>query len=322
MGFTKSEADPNLYFIMIGEEPLILVLYVDDLVITGAERLIEHCKRDLATEFEMKDIGLMHYFLGLEVWQEEGHFFLGQGKYIVDILSRFHMEDCRPMSTPMITNWKKLHASDSELVDPTLYRQLIGSLMYLVNTRPDICFAVNTMSQFMCEPRKVHWGLQNTFCGTCRGQWIMGSAVASWFSRKQQSIALSSAEAEYMAASLASCEAIWLRKMLFGLFGQRLRPSLIYCDNQSCIKLTENPVFHDRSKHIGIKYHFIRHYVQKGAVKLEYISTDEQVAYILTKALPLGKHVYFRDKMGVVRNTFLGKSVEIWYRRTGGSFRL
>jgi len=157
MGFTKSEADPNLYFIVIGEEPLILVLYVDDLAITCAERLIEHCKRDLATEFEMKDIGLMHYFLGLEVWQEEGHFFLGQGKYIVDILGRFHMEDCRSMSTPMITNWKKLHASDSELVDPTLYWQLIGSLMYLVNTRPDICFAVNTMSQFMCEPRKVHW---------------------------------------------------------------------------------------------------------------------------------------------------------------------
>ena len=120
MGFTQSEVDPN--FIVIGEEPLILVLYVDDLVITGAERLIEHCKRDLASEFEMKDIGLMHYFLGLEVWQEEGHLFLGQGKYIVDILSRFHMEDCRPMSTPMIANWKKLHALDSELVDPTLYR--------------------------------------------------------------------------------------------------------------------------------------------------------------------------------------------------------
>eukprot|EP00253_Pinus_taeda_P002301 PITA_02301 len=277
MGFTKSEADPNLYFIVIGEEPLILVLYVDDLVITGAERLIEHCKRDLATEFEMKDIGLMHYFLGLEVWQEEGHFFLGQGKYIVDILSRFHMEDCRPMSTPMITNWKKLHASDSELVDPTLYRQLIGSLMYLVNTRPDICFAVNTMSQFMCEPRKVHWVaakhiLRKSTSGCCFG---LGSAVVSWFSRKQQSVALISAEAEYMATNLASCEAIWLRKMLFGLFGRSLRPSVIYCDNQSCNKLTENPVFHDRSKHIGIKYHFIRDYVQKGAVKLEYIPTDE-----------------------------------------------
>ena len=96
--------------------------------------------------------------------------------------------------------------------------------------------------------------------GCCFG---LGLVVVSWFSRKQQSVALSSAEAEYMAASLASCEAIWLRKMLFGLFGQALRPSVIYCDNQSCIKLTENPVFHDRSKHIGIKYHFIRDYVRR-----------------------------------------------------------
>jgi hypothetical protein len=94
------------------------------------------CKQDLASEFEMKDIGLMHYFLGLEVWQQPGEIFLGQGKYVVDILRRFRMGDCKPMTTPMITNLKKLSASDSELVDPTLYRQLIGSLMYLVNTRP------------------------------------------------------------------------------------------------------------------------------------------------------------------------------------------
>ena len=110
-----------------------------------------------------------------------------------------------------------------------------------------------------------------------------------------------------MAASQASCEAIWLRKMLVGLFGQTLRPTVIYYDNQSCIKFTENPVFHDRSKHIEIRYHFIRDCVQKGAVKLEYISTDEQVADIPTKSLPRGKHVFFRDKMGVVKNTFLGK---------------
>ena len=222
------------------------------------------------------------------------------------------MGDCRPMSTPMIINWKKLHASETELVDPTLYRQLIGSLMYLVNTRPDICFALNSLGQFMVEPRRVHWVaakhvvhyLQGTLhygldyrqgdgvrlAGYTDSDWAgcasdrkstsgccfgLGSTVVSWFSWKQKPIALSSSEAEYIAASQASCEAIWLRKMLVGLFGQRLRPTVIYCDNQSCIKLTENPVFHNRSKHIEIRYHFIRDCVQKGAVKLEYISTDE-----------------------------------------------
>eukprot|EP00253_Pinus_taeda_P023120 PITA_23120 len=275
MGFTKSDADLNLYYIVIGEEPLILVLYVDHLIITGAERLIEHCKRYLEAEFEMKYIGLMHYFLGLEVWQEEGHFFLGKGKYIVDILGRLHMDDCKPMSTLMITNCKKLHASNSRLVDPTLYRKVIGSLMYLVNTRPNICFAVNTMSQFMCKPRKVHWVAAKQILRYLHGTVDYGLDYRWEDGVRLESVALSSVEAEYMASSLASCEAIWLRKMLFGLFVQRLRPSVIYCDNQSCIKLTENLVFHDRSKHIGIKYHFIRGYVQKGVVKLEYIPTDE-----------------------------------------------
>jgi hypothetical protein len=157
MGFMKCDADPNLYYIVVDGEILMLILYVDDLFITGAEKIIEGCKRDLASEFDMKDIELMHYFLGLEVWQEEGHIFLGQGKYTVDILSRFHMGDCKPMSTPMATNGKELYSSDFGLVDPTLYCRLIGSLMYLVNTRPDICFAANNLSQFMVEPRRVHW---------------------------------------------------------------------------------------------------------------------------------------------------------------------
>jgi hypothetical protein len=131
--------------------------------------------------------------------------------------------------------------------------------------------------------------------------------VITWFNRKQTFVALSSAEAEYMATSMASCEAIWLRKLLTGLFDQELEPTVIYCDNQSCIKLSENPVFHDRSKHIEIRYHFIRDRIQKGAVKLQYISTDEQVADILTKPLEKGKFVFFRDRLGVVQNTFLAK---------------
>jgi hypothetical protein len=110
-----------------------------------------------------------------------------------------------------------------------------------------------------------------------------------------------------LAASQASYEAIWLRKLLVGLFGHELRPTIIHYDNQSCIKLSENPLFHDRSKHIEIRYHFIHDWVQRGAVHLEYISNDEQIVDILTKSLPRGKHVYFRDKMGVVKNIFLDK---------------
>jgi uncharacterized OsmC-like protein len=115
-------------------------------------------------------------------------------------------------------------------------------------------------------------------------------------------MALSSTEAEYMAASLASCEAIWLRKLLARLSGQELEPTVIHCDNQSCIKLSKNP-----SKHIEIRYHFIRDMVQKEVVKLQHISTDKQIAYILTKPLVKGKFVYFRDKLGVVENTSLAK---------------
>ena len=137
MGFVKSNADPNLYYIKVGNEPLILVLYVDDLFLTGSSRLIKNCKEDLASEFDMKDLGMMHYFLGLEVWQQKSDIFPGQGRYAIEILNRFKMRDCRPMATLMITNWKKIDTFKDDEADPTLYRQLIGSLMYLVNTRPD-----------------------------------------------------------------------------------------------------------------------------------------------------------------------------------------
>eukprot|EP00253_Pinus_taeda_P013788 PITA_13788 len=99
----------------------------------------------------------MHYFLRLEVWQQKGQIFFGQGRYALEILKRFRMEDCKPMDNPMITNWKKIDASEDKDVDPALYRQLIGSLMYMVNTRPNICYVVNTLSQFMVEQKRAHW---------------------------------------------------------------------------------------------------------------------------------------------------------------------
>jgi hypothetical protein len=155
-GFTKSDVDPNLYYKVEDGFPLILVLYVDDLFLTGDEKLIDGCKRELTSEFEMKDLGLMHYFLGLEVWQRPDEMFLSQGKYTFDILQRFRMMDCKSIATPMVMNLKLLSDSSSDLVDPTMCKQLIRSLIYLVNTRTNICFAVNTLSQYMVESRHVH----------------------------------------------------------------------------------------------------------------------------------------------------------------------
>lgn len=207
------------------------------------------------------------------------------------------------MAMPMITNWKKIDASGDKEVDPTLYRQLVGSLMYLVNPRLDLCYAVNTLSQFMVELKRAHWAAAKHILRYVRGtvnfelrytkgndielsgftdaDWAgssvdwksttmycfrIGSGMTSWCSKKQKLVALSSAESEYMAAIKTTCEAIWLRKFLVNLFRRRMEVTKIVCDNQSCIKLIENPVFHDLSKHIDIWCHFIRDCVQRGAV--------------------------------------------------------
>ena len=135
---------------------MILLLYVDDLFLTGEEKLVLDSKRKLITEFEMKDLGMMHYFLGLEVWQKPSEIMLSQGKYVVEILKRFEMMDCKSMTTPMTTNLKLFGDTTSETVDDTLYRKMIGSLMYFTNMRPDIFFAVNTLNRYIIELRHVH----------------------------------------------------------------------------------------------------------------------------------------------------------------------
>jgi hypothetical protein len=159
LGFQKSDVNANLYFKVRGNQPIILILYVDDLFLIGYEGIIAWCKRELTLEFEMKDLGLMHYFLGLEVWKRQGKIFMAQGKYTVDVLKRFGMMDCKSMSTSMVTNLWKLHDFDtgSDLVDPSMYRQLIGSLVFMIHTRLEIFYAVIAMSQFMIEPRQRHW---------------------------------------------------------------------------------------------------------------------------------------------------------------------
>eukprot|EP00253_Pinus_taeda_P031281 PITA_31281 len=148
-------------------------------------------------------------------------------------------------------------------------------------------------------------GIPSDGKSTSGGIFNLGSVAASWYSRKQRSIALSSVKAEYMAASQDACEAIWMWKILVGLFRQRVDPTMIYCDNHNCIKLSENLVFHDRSKHIDIRYHHLRDYVVKRIMLLLYVSTKEQDANILTKEFSKCKFEFHRDRIGVTDNPFL-----------------
>eukprot|EP00253_Pinus_taeda_P014762 PITA_14762 len=274
LGFTKNYVDPKLYFKVETDMPLILVLYVDDLFLTDADPFIYQYKRELTSKFEMKDLGLMHYFLGLEPWQKQGEIFLSQGKYSVKFLERCGMVEYKSVSTPMELNFKKLCGSvvGLELANLSEYRQLMGALM------------------FLCGGQKEH----------IRILLLLGSASISWMSRKHKSVALSTVEAEYIAASMACYEVYWLKKLFNELFKHVLDTTIIYCDNQSGRHLSKNLVFHDHSKHIDIRYQFIRNMVQWGAIRLQHIRIDEKIIDILTKPLGKVKFLTFRERLGDV----------------------
>jgi hypothetical protein len=185
----------------------------------------------------------------------------------------------------MMTDLKKLR--DSDPVDSSLYRQLIGSLMYLENTQPDI-FLVGRLSYDI----QLHGFIDSDWVGSAYDRrsatWICFSlrfSMMSWASRKHKSVSLNTAEAEYIAACDACTKAVWLHKLVYGLSDQVLNSTVIYCDDQSYVNLSENLMFHDRSKHIEIKHYILHDKVQRGEVVLQYISTDEKITHILVKPL-------------------------------------
>jgi len=227
----------------------------------------------------MKDLGELHYCLGLEIWRESGKTIITQSKYAKAILERFHMFECKPMSTPLKHNAKLSNDDGSKEVNGTLYHKLVGSLNYLTTTRPDIAYSISILSQFMAKPCESHWkeakkvlrylkgtlyfGILYTnesdveLAGFFDSDWAgnpndrrstsgyafnLGSGVVSWSNKKQPTISLSSREAEYKALTDATCEAIWLRRILEDVGEKQRGPTSIKCDNQSSMKLENNPI--------------------------------------------------------------------------------
>jgi transposase InsO family protein len=349
-GFLKSKSEPTLYVKHQGNtDILIIALYVDDLVFTGNNaKMIEEFKVEMMKRYEMSDLGLLHHFLGMEVYQDENGVFISQMKYAEKVLKKFRMFGCKCVETPLACNEKLMKDDGEKKIDETLYRSLIGNLLYLTATRPDIMFAASLLSRFMSTPSHKHFGvgkrvlryimgtlnfgirfeknLEVKLRGFCDSDWggcvddmkstsgyafSLGSGVFSWLSKKQQSVAQSSAEAEYMSASIATSQAIWLRRILEDIGEKQGEATPLFCDNKSAIAMAKNPCFHSRTRHIAIKYHFIRDAIEDGEVELNYCKSEEQVADIFTKALPTSKFQQLRAALGVQEKHIKGENVDV-----------
>eukprot|EP00253_Pinus_taeda_P025696 PITA_25696 len=310
-GFHRSLNDPNLYTRYNNQGQIILIsLYVDDMIITGdADDLIRGIKRLMAQAFEMKDLGSLHYRLGLEVCRDTGQTFLTQGKHARNLLEKFGMDQCKSAATPLQENLKLSSDDGTKEVDATMYRQLVGNLIYLTTTRPDLAYSVSVLSQFMSKPLESF--LDSDWAGNLDDRksitgytFSIGSEVIAWSSEKQSVVALSSCEAEYQALCATTCEAIWLRRLLNDAGKEQKNSTSIKSDNQSTIKLAHNRVFHKNTKHIDTQRHFIREKVQSKEIIVEYYKTCDNVADIFTKPLARVKFELFRGMLGVQENPF------------------
>ena len=339
LGFKKCLSEHAIYCRGAGSERLVVGVYVDDLIITGAScNSIKEFKAQMTEIFKMSDLGSLTYYLGIEVKQGVEGITLCQGSYASKILEKAGMLECNACDVPMQAKLKLSRDSDSPRVDATEYRSLVGSLRYLVNTRPDLAFSVGYVSRFMEEPHEDHlaavkhilryiagtrdWGLKyarkkgdqpvllgysdSDLAGDVDSRkstsgviFFLGESPISWQSAKQKVVALSSCEAEYIAAATAACQGVWLARLLSEILDSVMNKPVLRVDNKSTISLVKNPVHHDRSKHIDTRFHLIREYAQNGQIEVSFIRTDEQLGDVLTKPLCKNKFLELCTKIGL-----------------------
>lgn len=333
--FVQSQYDSSLFLHKSSTGIVLLLVYVDDIVITGSDSLlITQLQQHLHDSFHMKDLGQLTYFLGLEVHSNTSGIFLHQHKYTQDLVSLAGLQDSSLVDTPLEVN-VKYHMEEGELLsDPSLYRQLVGSLNYLTITRPDIAFAVQQVSQFLHSPRHLHLAAVRRIIRYLRGTpsrglffpsgssmqlsafsdadwagcpntrrsitgWCMflGNSLISWKSKKQDRVSKSSTESEYRAMSAACSEITWLRGLLTELGFPQSDSTPLHADNTSAIQIATNPVYHERTKHIEVDCHYIRDAVNNRVISLPHVSTALQIADVFTKTLTRQRHQFLVGKL-------------------------
>ncbi|GAA0161781.1 transmembrane signal receptor [Lithospermum erythrorhizon] len=315
---------------------MVAQIYVDDIVFGGvSNHLVKQLVQQMEAEFEMSMVGELKYFLGFQINQMEDIIFISQANYAKNMTKKFGLETSKAKRTPSATHLKITKDEDGKAVDVSLYRIMIGRLLYLTASRPDIAHSVGVCARYQANPKESHLNLvkrilkyvQGTYnhellytfdtntplVGYCDADWVgntedrkstsggyffVGNNLVSWFSKKQNSVSLSTAEAEYIAAGSSCTQLIWMKQMLEE-YGVKLGVMTLYCDNMSAISISKNPVQHSRTKHIDIRHHFIRNLVEEGVVKLEHVSSDKKLADILSKGLDVNQFEYLKTALGL-----------------------
>ena len=320
-------------------DAMISLYVDDVAICTRNLKTMRKIKKALAERYRMEDMGELAYLLGIIIKRDRPRrlITLSQSKYVDDILHRFKLDDAAPLFIPLDPN-NPLHFNPLEPVaDKTTYQSMVGSLMYLMlATRPDLAYPVSKLSQYSSHPRQSHYeaairtlryakatrdvvltyGTANSLelqgfsdadyakdLETRRSIsgyiFLLNGGAISWKCQRQRSTALSTAEAEYMALAEASKEAIWLQNFLTSALKQTPTPITLYEDNQAAIAMANNPVDHQRSKHIDIRYHFTRDCVERGQIHLRYLPTLDMLAAMLTKPLPKPRLTALRQASGL-----------------------
>ncbi|GJV21457.1 retrovirus-related pol polyprotein from transposon TNT 1-94 [Tanacetum coccineum] len=334
--FSKGSVDPTLFIRREGNDLILVQIYVDDIIFAASTpELCDLFAKIMCSKFKMSMMGKISFFLGLQISQSPRGIFINQSKYALESLKKYGYESCDPVDTPMVEKSKLDEDKEGKVVDPSHYHGMIGTLLYLTASRPDLQFAICMCARYQARPTEKHlnavkrifrylkgtvhrglWypkdssfaltafadadhaGCQDTRRSTSGSIQLLGDRLVSWSSKRQKSAAISSTEAEYIALSGCCAQVLWMRSQLTD-YGFGFNKIPMYCDNKSAIALCCNNVQHSRSKHIDIRFHFIKEHVENGVIELYFVNTEYQLADIFTKALGRERIEFLINKLGM-----------------------
>ncbi|GKB23706.1 retrovirus-related pol polyprotein from transposon TNT 1-94 [Tanacetum coccineum] len=305
--FSKGSVDPTLFIRREGNDLILVQIYVDDIIFAASTpELCDLFAKIMCSKFKMSMMGKISFFLGLQISQSPRGIFINQSKYALESLKKYGYESCDPMDTSMVEKSKLDEDKEGKAVDPSHYRGLSkapkcskkGSFYLKEPFIRGLWYPKDSSIALTAFADADHAGCQDTRRSTSGSIQLLGDRLVSWSSKRQKSAAISSTEAEYIALSGCCAQVLWMRSQLTD-YGFGFNKIPMYCDNKSAIALCCNNVQHSRSKHIDIRFHFIKEHVENGVIELYFVNTEYQLADIFTKALGRERIEFLINKLGM-----------------------